>query len=279
MSSIFYIDGEYVNQENAKISATDLVILRGYGVFDFLRTYNRKPFHLEAHVARLYRSAELVLLDTPWTQAEVCDIVNETIARNSHAECDVRIVITGGESPTNLMPVGESRLLVYVGAVKPLPQEHYDNGVKIITVPDIRSYPGVKSIDYLSAIVALKQARSQDAIDAVFIDGDKNIREGTTNNLFAFFGNTLVTPPLDNILPGITRSVVLDLAKEAFTVEERMLTLEEVYQADEVFLTSSVKEVLPIRQVDDHVIGDGKPGEGTQQLISMFDAYTHKISQ
>ena len=279
MSNIFYIDGEYVKQEDAVIPVTDLAVIRGYGVFDFMRTYKGKPFHLEAHVARLYRSAESVLLDTPWTQEEVCDIVNETVARNTGDDFNIRIVITGGDSPTSLMPVGASRLLVYVTPVTIMPKENYHEGIKIITVEDLRSYPGVKSIDYLPAIVALKNAHSQGAIDAIYIDSDGNVREGTTNNIFAFFGNTLVTPPLENILSGITRNVVLDLAKESFTVEERMMSLDELYQADEVFLASSVKQVMPVRQVNDKVIGDGKPGEGTHQLIAIFEQYALEISQ
>jgi len=279
MSNIFYVDGEYVKQEDATIPVTDLAILRGYGVFDFMRTYKGKPFHLEAHVARLYRSAESILLDMSWTQEEVCDIVNETVARNADADFNIRIVVTGGDSPTNLMPIGASRLLVYVTPVTIMPQENYTKGIKIITVEDVRPYPGVKSIDYLPAIVALKKAHAQGAIDALFIDSDGNVREGTTNNIFAFFGNTLVTPPLENILQGITRNVVLDLAKESFTVEERTLSREELYQADEVFLVSSSKQVMPVYQVDDKVIGDGKPGEGTHQLIAIFEQYALEISQ
>ena len=201
------------------------------------------------------------------------------IAKNIHNECDVRIVVTGGDSPSNLMPAGTSRLLVYITPVTIMPQENYDNGIKIITVQDLRPYPGVKSIDYLPAIVALKKARSQGATDAIYTDADGNIREGTTNNIFAFFGNTLVTPPLENILPGITRKVILDLATRAFTVEERPLSIDDLYQADEVFLSSSVKQVMPVCQVDDQRIGDGQPGEGTRQLITMFEQHAWEISQ
>lgn len=281
MSGIFYMDGVFVEQADAQLPVTDLAIIRGYGVFDFTRTYNRQPFHLEAHVARLFRSAELVMIDMLWTQAEICDIIRGAIAKNpDYADCNVRFMVTAGDTIDSLNPAGKPRLIVMVNPVTILPQAFRDHGIKIITTPDTRAYPGVKSINYLPALLALKQAQAQDAIDALFIDDNQFVREGTTNNLFAILGNTLVTPPLENVLGGITRAVVLDLASkiDGIRIEERYISLEEVYNADEVFMTSSIKEVMPVRQINDRIIGDGRPGEATQLLYTLFTAYVREVS-
>jgi branched-chain amino acid aminotransferase len=271
MSSIFYIDGEFVSAEEARIPATDLAVLRGYGVFDFTRTYHRRPFHLDAHLDRLYRSAEQVLLDIPWSKAEITDIVMETIARNpDYAECNVRIVVTGGESPDFLNPADRPRLLVLITPATIMPERAYAEGVYIVTVQMDRVLTGAKSINYIPAIIALRHARKQGALDAVYIDNEGRVLEGTTNNLFAFYGDTLVTPGDEHVLLGITRGIVLELAETAFTVEHRDITLDELYTADEIFLSSSVKEVLAVTRINDRTIADGRPGVRTQRLLEMF---------
>lgn len=270
---IYYIDGEFVAAEDAKIPADDLSVLRGYGAFDFLRTYNGVPFELEAHIIRLFRSAELLMLDMSWTPQEITDIVNETLSRNDYPESNIRIVVTGGTSPSRITPAGKPRLIVMIDPATILPDSDYANGVKLITFNHNRYLPGAKSINYIPAIIALKQAHAQNAIDALFTDDGGYVLEGTTNNLFIVSGGKLITTPNDGILPGITRGVLLKLARDVYEVEERPLLAQELYDADEAFLTSSVKEVLPIRQVDDHIIGDGTPGEHTKKLMTLFAEY------
>lgn len=273
MPSICYIDGEYTDIETARIPATDLAVLRGYGVFDFMRTYNGgQPFHIEAHVARLFRSAALIDLAMPWTPDEVIAITRETIARNDSPEFNVRIVVTGGDSPGFLMPEGRSRLLVMVTPVTVMDAIYYTNGAPIITIDEARILPDAKTINYIPAIMALKQAKARGAIDAVYIRGEK-VLEGTTNNLFLFKGDTLITAG-KGVLPGITRGVVLELADGVFPIQVRDVTLEEAYTADEAFLTSSVKEVMPIKTLDGRVIGDGVPGPNTRRLMQLFRDYT-----
>lgn len=275
MPAICYVDGEYVDIASAHIPATDLSVLRGYAVFDFLRTYGGKAFHIEAHIARLFRSAALIDLEMTWMEDEIIAIVNETISRNvgiEFAEFNVRIVVTGGESPGFLMPDNRPRLLVLISPATNMDPIYYSEGAPIITVDEARIIPDAKTINYIPAIMALKQAKRRGAIDAIYVNAAGHVLEGTTNNLFIFKGDTLITPG-EGVLPGITRGVVLELAADVFPVEVRDLSLDEVYNADEAFLTSSVKEVMPIKTLDDRVIGAGAPGPNTRHLMQLFMKY------
>lgn len=279
--SIFYVNGEYLPDSEAKISVRDLSVLRGYGAFDYLRTYGKHPFRLEKNLARLRRTCEILELHYPWSDEELSDIVLETLKRNvalaDSEEYSIRLVVTGGVSSSNITPDGEPTLLVLVQAFTPMYTEYYDKGAKIITVDLNRIYPDAKSTLYTPAILGQRRAKEQGAIEALYKDDAGNILEATTSNLFAVFDNTIVTPPTaDNILPGITRMTTLEIAEEYFTVDVRPLPYEELLTADEVFLTSANKEVMPIVQVDETIIGDGKVGEGTQQMLALFREVTRK---
>lgn len=275
--AIYYIDGAFVEAAEAKLPVSDLIILRGYGVFDFLRTYGGKPFHLAEHIRRLQNSARLIGLACPWSAAELNDIVLQTIKRNDYPESTVRLLITGGDSEDGISPGRQPRLLVMVGPAKRFPDQWYRDGVKIITARLNRYIPGAKSIDYIRAIVTLNDAQAVGAVESVYVDGDDHVLEGTTSNLFAVIGRTLVTPAED-ILPGITRDVILDIVREDFAVELRALPRNELLQADEVFLASSNKEVLPVRQVDEILVGKA-PGPVTGRVQALFKAYTDQYAK
>lgn len=279
MTSIFYIDGEFVRSDDATIPVDDLALLRGYGVFDFMRTYGGRPFDLDAHLRRLEHSARLIQLDLPLPLDEIRRITLETLERNALPEANVRLVVTGGASEDNITPNGGSRLLVMVTPLKPQPEAWYRDGVKVILNPTERYLPQAKTINYIPAIVALKQAKAQGAVDAIYVDRNGLALEGTTTNLFAFFGERLVTPG-QGILLGVTRQAVLELASDRFQVDVTNLPVAELLRADEVFITSSNKEVCPVRQIDDHIIGLGVPGPHTRFLMEHFAqmvvAYAHR---
>lgn len=271
MIDTYYIDGEFVTAGQATLPITDLAVLRGYGVFDFMRTYHGIPFHLDAHIDRLYRSAEIIGLEMPWDKEDVRAIVIETVGRNSHhSEANVRIVVTGGTSEDYITPDGNPRLAVLVTKAVPPADHYYINGAKIVTFHETRALPGAKSLNYISAIRALKIAKAKNAVEAIYVNEKTHALEGTTTNLFAFFGSKLVTPPDDAVLPGITRSVVLEATKPVFELEIRELHLEELHQADEVFITASNKQVMPVVQVDDHIIAEGRPGINTRTVMNLF---------
>ncbi len=273
--SIYYIDGLFVKSDQAVIPVDDLAVLRGFGVFDLVRTYSGKPFFLKEHIERLRHSASEIGLHVPWTTRELISIVRETLAKNSYRESNIRIVVTGGSSPDFTTPQDKPRLLVLVSPLPELPETWYADGVKIITRVTDRFKPGIKSINYIPATVALEEARRKNAIEALYLDRQDYVLEGTTSNIFAFIGKTLITPGRD-ILSGITRQVVLAVAAEHFEVQIRDISRQELMQADEVFITGTNKGVVPVAQVDDTVIGNGAPGPLTRQLTDDLARQTAK---
>ena len=273
--AIYYVDGEFVASEKAVIPVDDLAILRGIGVFDLLRTYNGRPYFLDAHIDRLESSANKIGLSLPWSHAEIAKVVERTLAKNDIPEANIRVVVTGGSSTDFMTPSGSPRLLVLVSPVPRLPDHWYTKGVKIISWEVERPIPGAKSIDYISASMALKKAAAEGAIEALYIDRNGLALECTTSNIFAFIGNQLVTPGR-GILSGVTRKVVLELAEGFFAIDVRDISRTELLSADEVFITGTSKGLVPVIQVDDGIIADGKPGQRTRQLMAEMKRHTEK---
>jgi branched-chain amino acid aminotransferase len=272
--SIYYVDGQFIEADKARISVDDLSVLRGFGVFDFLRTYNGVPFHLAEHLQRLLSSARLIGLRIPHGQAALAEIVKETLTRNNHPESNIRLVITGGASTDGITPGPSPRLLVLITPVKPLPVAWHRDGIKVITCHVERFMPAAKSINYIPAILCQAEARDRQAVEAVYVDRDGYLLEATTSNIFAVRGNRLITPPCDRVLAGVTRQVVLELAHREWLVEERPLHRDEIRLLDEAFLTSSVKELTPVVTIDSVSLGDGQPGQLTRRIMELFRAYT-----
>ncbi len=267
MQPIYYVDGKFVPADQAVIPVDDLALLRGIGVFDLLRTYDGKPLFLDEHIARLINSARKIKLELPWSEDDIRRIVLETLERNKLAEANIRMVITGGSSPDFMTHQGNPRLIVLVTPLPQLPSWWYQKGVKVITMASVRHIPDAKSIDYLPAAMALSRAKANGAIEAIYVDDRDNVLEGATSNIFVFLGDTLVTPG-KGILSGITRKVVLDLAREIYQVQVRDLSRRELLAADEVFITGTNKGLVPVVQVDDTLIGKARPGERTRKLMA-----------
>ena len=273
---VFYIDGKYVTEDEAVLPVDDLAVLRGYGVFDFMRTYGGRPFRLDDHIRRLQNSAALIQLGCPWSLEDIRAIVEQTMERNDYAESNVRLLITGGDSGDSITPGDRPRLLVMVTPVKDFPDTWYTDGVKVVTSDITRYIPGAKSIDYIRAILALNSARRQDAVESIYVDSNEVVLEGTTSNIFVVAGGRVLTPPED-ILPGVTRQAVLEIIEDEFSPELVTVTRQVLYQAEEVFLTSSNKEVLPVVRVDDRTIGAGRPGPATSRIMELFRNHTDQF--
>ena len=275
----YYIDGKFIDDEAATVPVKDLIVLRGYGVFDFLITYNRRPFRLKQHVQRLENSAKQIGLGLRHSADQICAIVEETVRKNKHhEESNIRIVYSGGVSLDGVTPEGNGILVVMVTPKQETPKWWYTEGAKIITVDIERFIPLAKSTNYLTAVHALGQAKRQNAIEAIYVDRNRRIREGTTSNFFFFKDNKLVTPQKD-ILPGVTRSVVLELAKGHFEIELRDIDFSELVSMQEVFIASSNKEVVPVAKVGEMTVGDGRPGANTQKIMQLFGDYTKAFGQ
>lgn len=270
---IYYVDGAFVPSDKAVIPVDDLSVLRGYGVCDIMRTYHGRPYFIDEHIRRLRDSAAKINLELPWTEDGIKRIVLETLGKNRvTAEANIRIVVTGGSSPDFMTPRGRPRLIVLVTPIKGLPDHWYTDGVKVITHFQERALAGAKVTSYIPAALALEKARTRDAVEAIYVDQHRHALEGTTSNLFAFFGDTLTTPD-HGILHGITRKLILSLARELFRVEERPIPLEELLTADEVFITGTNKGVVPVVRIDDTPIGDESPGTSTRKLIQALESH------
>ena len=274
---IYYVDGKFVPSDQAMIPVDDLAVLRGYGVCDIMRTYKGKPYFLNEHIQRLENSAKKIGLSLPWQTQDIINIVLETIKKNQPIdEINIRTIITGGSSPDFFYPQGRPRLIILITNINKLPDSWYEKGVKVITQRIERTLPDAKVISYIPAAMALKEAIKNNGIEAIYINRNMEALEGTTSNLFAFFDNTLVTPR-DGVLKGITRQAILSLAKKIYNTEEKPIRLEHLLKADEIFITGTNKCVVPVIQIDNSKIGNGKPGLNTRRIISELENHTFEF--
>lgn len=265
----WYVGGRWVHPHEAVISINDMTVLRGYSAFEALRTYDRRPFHLDEHLKRLYRSAELIELQIPWPAAFIAGVIHETIERNSYTHAAIRLLVTGGESEDSITPTGQATLVIMITPLGERDMQRFARGIKLITTRLQREAPEAKTTNYMAAVRALKEAAKHDAGDALFVNSHGHLLEATRSNFFIFRGDTLVTPR-EGVLYGITRNVVLELAHGRFTIEERPILLEELPLTEEAFISSSSKEITPVVQIDDLQIGNGKPGPRTYELEQRF---------
>lgn len=274
MKNLCYVNGEILSASDGVVGISDLALQRGYGVFDYSRTYNGKLFHFEDNLERFRSSANELHLNIPLSDEEIINIVKELINGSDLKIPAVRLILTGGyaESKSFL----ESPNLIMIAEELPTyPTELYEQGCRIITSEYQRELPHIKSINYLNAIRLEPLIRQHNAYDVLYYN-ENSVTECPRNNFFIFSGDTLITPK-DKILYGITRRLVLQLASKHFEVEERNISLEELYSADEAFVTSTSKQVMPVTVIDDKEIGNGKVGEKTKAIMKMFDDYTKSI--
>jgi branched-chain amino acid aminotransferase len=276
------IDGVLVPRERAVVSVYDRGFLYGDAVFETIRTYGGEPFKLEEHAERLAWSAERIGMTLPLAPSDVVLEIrrNLTEVRAQHpavGDLVARIMVTRGEGQFGLDPAGadKPRRVTFIHPYRPLPASHQEDGVAVVTRTAYRpsdAAKGAKVGNYLESIVLLRDARAQGAHEAIVVDGQGRVLEGTTSNVFVVKGEELVTPPTTlPLLPGITRGLVLEAASEVgLVVAERVLHVPDLLAADEAFITSSIREVLPVTRVDDRPIGSGRPGPKTVALHAAF---------
>lgn len=273
MKKIFYINGKFLKEGEAKISVYDLSFLRAYAVFDFLRTYNQKPFYLDDHLKRLLNSAKLIGLKHNYNLNSLRKMVLKTLKINLRQypkiDFNIRIYLTGGKTEDFITP-SKPNLVVMITPIRKLNKKFYHHGAKLITKIDERIFPQAKTIVYTQAVKFIQEAKKKGAIEVLLISKDKKILECTTSNFFAVMNKKLFTPK-NNILLGITRKVIIQLAKKLkIPVIERDLYFSEIKKLDEAFITATNKEILPIVKIDNQKIGNGKVGEITKILMTEF---------
>ncbi|MFC2062186.1 branched-chain-amino-acid transaminase [Elusimicrobiota bacterium] len=284
MSKIVYLNGEFVDREEAKVSVFDHGLLYGDGVFEGIRAYSGNIFKLKEHLDRLYRSAHAISLKIPVGIDEMKKAVVETVQVNKLQDAYIRLVITRGVGDLGLNPNKCPNPTVFIIAdkIKLYPEEFYVKGLNIVTASTRRNIPEalnprIKSLNYLNNIMAKIEANLLGVPEALMLSRNGYVAECTGDNIFILNSNDIVmTPPTYvGTLTGITRSVIKRLVCEmGLIVKEDPFTLFEVYNAKECFLTGTAAEVIPVVNVDGRPIGDGKPGNVTCQLIDKFRKLT-----
>jgi branched-chain amino acid aminotransferase len=283
---LVWLNGELVPKSQAKVSVFDHGFLYGDGVFEGIRAYNGKVFMLDEHLDRLYDSAKSIWLTIPLTKEQMRDAILQTLRANKLRDAYIRVVVSRGEGDLGLDPrkCPKPNIVIITDRIELFPEELYERGIEMVTVSVRRNSPqalnpNIKSLNYLNNILAKIEAINAGKPEGLMLTLDGYVAEGTGENIFIVKRGELFTPPAYmGILKGITRQVVMQLAQEeGIPVHEAVLTLHDVYIADECFLTGTGAEIIPVVKLDGRVIGDGVPGPITKTLIQKFRQYTQQV--
>lgn len=283
-----YLDGKWVPKSEAKISVFDHGLLYGDGVFEGIRSYQGLVFKLKEHLQRLWESAHTLMLEIPLSQKQMQDAIVETLRRNHLKDAYIRVVVTRGVGDLGLDPAKCKRATIFIitDKITLYPDSLYKNGLEIITVPTVRNLPeavnpSIKSLNYLNNILAKIEAKNSGCMEALMLNAQGYVAECTGDNVFMIRHDglngkpILLTPPTYlGALKGITRQAIIEIAgTQKLAFEERILTRHDLFNADEVFLTGTAAEVIPVVKIDGRKIGTGKPGATTGKLLTAF----HKL--
>ena len=278
-----FIDGKFYNERDAKVSVFDHGLLYGDGVFEGIRAYHGRVFKLKEHVDRLFYSAKAILLDIPMTPEKIANAVLESCRINKIRDGYIRLVVTRGVGTLGLNPRSckNPSVICIADKIQVYPPELYARGMEIVTVATVRNLhsavnPAIKSLNYLNNILAKIEANNAGVEEAVMLNSEGFVAECTADNLFIVKNGEVFTPPLSaGALYGITRLTVMELARQAgLKVSEPNLTRYDLFCADECFLTGTGAEIMPVIKIDNRVIGSGKPGIVTRQLVKDYHALT-----
>lgn len=277
--SIVYINGLFTPLKNARISILDRGFCYGDGLFETMRACKENIFRFDHHLERLFRSLPLIFIDLPMTQQEVKSVVQETLKRNTFKNAIIRLTVTRGINEPSFQIDREvsPTIVVHVRQHHPLPKSVYRNGVQItlLTLP-APALPGInlglKTCNFLSNIMVREISQRQGSMEGIIVDPNLGVTDGATSNLFIVKEGVLKTPAVNNgVLEGITRRVVLEIARDhKIPIEKSILSAEDVLTADEVFITNSGIDIVPVVRVDNASIGSKKPGKLTSFLQKEF---------
>ncbi|MCD6493185.1 MAG: branched-chain-amino-acid transaminase [Archaeoglobaceae archaeon] len=279
---LVYIDGKFVPESEARISVFDHGFLYGDGVFEGIRAYNGRVFKLKEHLDRLYDSAKAIDLKIPVSKDEFADIILETLRVNKLRDAYIRPIVTRGVGDLGLDPrkCEKPTIIVITREWGKLYGDLYEKGLVAVTVTTRRNAidalpPNIKSLNYLNNILAKIEANAKGGDEAIFLDHNGYVSEGSGDNIFVVKNGAISTPPVINNLRGITRAVVVEIIKKLkIPFEETNIGLYDLYTADELFVTGTAAEIAPIVKIDGRIVGDGKPGRITKMLIQEFKKVT-----
>jgi branched-chain amino acid aminotransferase len=278
-----YLNGDFVTREQATVSVFDHGYLYGDGIFEGIRAYDGCVFKLKEHLVRLYESAKSIMLHIPLSMEEMEKAVVETLTRNRLRSAYIRLVVSRGVGDLGLDPnlCEKSNVIIIAERLKLFPAELYEKGLKVVTVATRRNpadtlNPKIKSLNYLNSILARLEAEQAGASEALILNHEGYVCEGSGDNVFIVKNGTVITPPTYlGALEGITRNTIIEICHQlGIPCEEKPFTRHDVYVADEVFLTGTAAEVIPVIEVDRRVIGQGVPGNMTKLLTEEFRKLT-----
>ena len=278
-SQWIFLDDKFVKKEDAVVSVFDHGFLYGDGVFEGIRVYSGNVFRLDAHLKRLFESAQSIMLNIPYTKEELTQLIVDTIRKNELDSAYIRVVISRGKGNLGLDPSSCSKpsVIIIAEVLTMYPKEFYENGIKIASVPSRRNRPDVlspqiKSLNYLNNILVKLEANQAGVQEALMLNDQGYVTEGSADNIFIVKSGVIFTPPVYlGALEGITRNAIIDVARaKGYEVRESPFTRHDVYVADEVFLTGTAVEVIAAISVDGRKISNGKPGNVTNDLLDEF---------
>ncbi len=276
---VVFVNGKFVPKDEAVVSVFDHGFLYGDGVFEGIRAYNGRIFRLSEHICRLYESAKHIMLNIPYSIAEMEQAVIKTVRENNLRDAYIRVVVSRGIGDLGLDPrlCPAGQVIIIADKIVLFAEEKYRQGLKVVTVSTRRNIcdaldPKIKSLNYLNNILVKIEANQAGVMEALMLDRNGFVTEGSGDNVFIYRRGKLMTPPpYLGILEGITREVVLELARqEGIPIQETPFTRHDVYVCDECFLTGTAAEIIPVVEVDGRVIGAGKPGAVTGRLMERF---------
>lgn len=282
--ALVYLNGQFLPPEEAKVSVYDHGFLYGDGIFEGIRVYNGRVFRLTEHLDRLYRGAKAIILKIPHTPQELQEILVETVRRSGLRDAYIRLVISRGKGDLGLDPakcVAGPTVVVIVDKISLYPTDIFEDGLKMITVTTRRNLatavnPAIKSLNYLNNILARMEVSQAGCLEGLMLNHEGYVTEATGDNIFIIRDGRLITPPVRvGILEGVTRQVVMEMAREmCLEVREERFTVYEIYTADECFLTGTAAEIVPVAELDGRLIADGCPGELTRNFMRRFSVLT-----
>ncbi|MEI7025259.1 branched-chain-amino-acid transaminase [Paenibacillus sp. y28] len=274
-----YLNGEFVSKDEAKVSVYDHGFLYGDGIFEGIRVYNHNIFKCKEHLNRLYDSAKSIMLDIPLSKEEMQQALVETVKRNQLPHGYIRLVVSRGYGNLGLDPrrCGQANVVIIMEQLAIYPEEAYSSGLKTVSVSTRRNIPDalnpkIKSLNYLNNILVKIQANLAGVGEAMMLNAQGYVAEGSSDNIFIVKNGVVLTPPCYiGALEGITRAAIIDICRTiGCAVKEEPFTLHDVYVADEVFFTGTAAEVIAVREVDARIIGSGKAGPVTTRLLKEF---------
>jgi branched-chain amino acid aminotransferase len=282
-----YINGQFYPKEQARVSVYDHGLLYGDGVFEGIRVYHGRIFRCAQHIDRLFASARAIALKMPMTKEQLVEAMRKTLDVNGLKDAYIRLVVTRGPGNLGLGPekCDNPQVIIITDSIALYPPEFYEKGLEIVSVCTVRNHPNavnprIKSLNYLNNILAKIEGQQAGVTEAVMLNKDGYVAECTGDNIFIVSdGRVFTPPPHAGILEGITRGLVMELARGAgIEALERDMTRFDLYVADECFLTGTAAEIIPVVRIDGRTIGDGKAGRITRKLLELFREETARAA-